>query len=121
MTEYAVLIPGNESTWANATDEQKAAMYARHREFAEMLGERGHRITGGAELTAAATGKIVRAASGLVSVTDGPYAETAEQLTGLYLVETEDLDDLLQVVGHLAGAEGVLEVRECVSRSGSGG
>ena len=40
-----------------------------------------------------------------VIVTDGPYAETVEQLTGFYVVDTDDLDDLLQVVGILAGAE----------------
>ena len=47
-------------------------------------------------------------------VTDGPYAETVEQLTGFYTVETDDLDDLLQVVAVLAGAEGAIEVRATV-------
>ena len=51
---------------------------------------------------------------GSVTITDGPYAETAEQLTGFYTVESDDLDDLLEVVGFLAGAEGALEVRACV-------
>jgi hypothetical protein len=46
-------------------------------------------------------------------------AETAEQLTGFYIVESEDLDDLLQVVGYLADGEGALEVRACVDHSGS--
>lgn len=118
MTEYMVLIPGDEAAWANATQEQQAAMYERHGEFAKRLAERGHKVTGGAELTGSATARTVRASGGTVTVTDGPYAETAEQLTGFYTVESDDLDDLLEVVGFLAGAEGALEVRACVDHSG---
>ena len=54
-----------------------------------------------------------------VTVTDGPYAETVEQLTGFYVVDTDDLDDLLQVAGVLAGAGGVVEVRGTVDHSGN--
>ncbi len=118
MTEYAVLIPGNEAAWAEATEEDKAATYARHEGFARMLAERGHTMTGGTELTHSTTAKVVRTAGGTVSITDGPYAETAEQLTGFYTVESDNLEDLLQVVGYLAGAEGALEVRACVDHSG---
>jgi hypothetical protein len=117
MTEYVVLIPGSEAQWAAATEEQRQAMYARHADFAGMLAERGHKVTGGAELTPSATAKVVRGGDA-VTITDGPYAETTEQLTGFYTVESDDLDDLLQVVGYLAGAEGALEVRACVDHSG---
>lgn len=41
MTEYVILIPGNESTWATASDEDHAAMYAKHMEFAELLARGG--------------------------------------------------------------------------------
>lgn len=119
MTEYVVLIPGDESTWADATDEQKRAMYDRHNAFAKMLEERGHRVTGGAELTHSSTAKIVRQQDGRTIVTDGPYAEAAEQLTGFYSIASDDLDDLLEAVGFLAGAEGTLEVRATVDHSGS--
>lgn len=117
MTEYAVLIPGDEATWAAATEEQRSAMYARHSRFAELLAERGHRVTGGAELAPSASAKLVRSAGGRVQVTEGPYAETAEQLTGFYLVESDDLEDLLEVVGFLAEGEGALEVRACIDHS----
>ena len=50
-------------------------------------------------------------------VTHRPHADTAEQLTGYYTVESDDLEDLLEVVGSLAGAEGALEVRACVDHS----
>jgi hypothetical protein len=118
MTDYAVLIPGNEAAWAAATEADQRAMYDRHNQFAAMLSERGHTITGGAELTHSTSAKIVRREGEQTVVTDGPYAETAEQLTGFYTVQTDNLDDLLECVAFLAGAEGSLEVRACVDHSG---
>ena len=118
MTEYAVLIPGNEQAWAEATPEHRAAMYDQHRRFSELLAERGHKVTGGAELTPSTSAWVVRGGE-RVTVTEGPYAETAEQLTGFYTVESDDLEDLLQVVGVLAGAEGAIEVRATVDHSGT--
>jgi hypothetical protein len=117
MTQYVVLLPGDESAWANATEEQRSETYAKHGEFARLLGERGHKITGGNELTHSSEAKVVRNGDGGIVVTDGPYAETVEQLTGFYVVDTDDLDDLLQVVGVLAGVEGAIEVRPTVDHS----
>lgn len=119
MTEYVILLPGNESTWEQTPPEDKAAVYAKHEEFARTLQARGHKITGGAELSHSRTAKQVRKSSdGTLAITDGPYAETVEQLTGFYLVESDDLDDLLQVCGILTDAENVIEVRAAVD-SGS--
>jgi hypothetical protein len=119
MTTYAVLLPGDEATWESASEEQRAAMYAKHGEFARLLEERGHKVTGGAELTPSRTAKVVRRNdSGGLTVTDGPYAETVEQLTGFYTIESDDLDDLLEVVGILADG-GAVEVRATVDHSGS--
>jgi hypothetical protein len=118
MTEYVVLLPGNESAWASATEEQVAQMYARHGEFARLLAERGHKVVGGNELTHSGEAKVVRGDLDAVTVTDGPYAETVEQLTGFYIIDTDDLDDLLQVCGLLAGA-GAVEVRGTVDHSGN--
>ena len=119
MTEYAILLPGNEAQWENASPEHRAAMYAKHGEFAARLAERGHKVTGGAELTHSREAVVVRNGGGGVAVTEGPYAETVEQLTGFYLVESDDLDDLLQVAAMLAGPEGGVEVRACVDHSGT--
>src|SRR5688572_14265917 len=117
MTQYAVLLPGDESAWENATEEQRSETYARHGEFARLLGERGHKITGGSELTHSREARLVRKGANGVVVTDGPYAETVEQLTGFYIVDTDDLDDLLQVVGLLADDDGAIEVRPTVDHS----
>ena len=50
MTEYAILLPGDESAWADATPEQQAEMFQRHMKFTELLEARGHQVTGGNEL-----------------------------------------------------------------------
>jgi hypothetical protein len=114
MTEYVVLLPGDEAAWEAAPEERRQATYARHQEFAKLLEERGHRVTGGAELAHSREAKVLRTASdGSQTVTAGPYAETVEQLTGFYIVDTSDLDDLLEVCKVLGKGEGVIEVREC--------
>lgn len=125
MTTYVVLLPGDEAGWESATAEQRAEVYARHEEFAGALAERGHKITGGAELAdSGATKQVGKDDGGNVVVTDGPYAETVEQLTGFYLIESDDLDDLLQICAILtgnfgqAGAEDAIEVREAVDHNG---
>jgi hypothetical protein len=119
MTTYVVLLPGDESTWENATPERRAEMYEIHGRFAAMLAERGHKITSGAELTHSRTTKQVRRdPSGSVVVSDGPFAETVEQLTGFYVVESDDLDDLLEVCGLLANGGAPVEVRATVGQGG---
>jgi len=118
MTEYAVLLPGDESAWENLSPDQRAATYARHDEFAKALEARGHKVTGGAELTHSRTARTLRRSGDEITVTDGPYAETVEQLSGFYLVETDDLGDLVEVTKILADAEGGIEIRECVDHSG---
>ena len=118
MTEYLILLPDDESSWEAADEATRAATYERHGLFSRTLEERGHTVTGGAELAHSSTARTLRTgADGVVSVTDGPYAETVEQLTGFYLVRSEDLDDLVDVCRLLADAEGVIEIRACLSGS----
>jgi hypothetical protein len=121
MTTYVVLLPGDETGWEQATPEHRAEVYGRHEEFSRVLAERGHKVTGGAELTHSRTAKVVRKETGRVTVTDGPYAEAVEQLSGFYLIESDDLDDLLEVCGILADAEGGVEVRETADHGEDGG
>lgn len=118
MTEYIVLIPANETAWATKDQADRDLVYGKHQDFAAALAERGHKVTSGAELTPVAESRVVRQGTGGLEITDGPYAESAEQLSGFYVVESSDLDDLLQCVGILADAESGIEVRPCVDHSG---
>lgn len=74
MTQYAILLPGNEDDWSGASPAEREATYERHREFMQVLGARGHTITGGAELSHSRDGKTVRGTLDDVIVTEGPFA-----------------------------------------------
>lgn len=111
--EYSLLLYGDENRWLTASERERTATYAVHADFARRLAEHGHTITGGAELEPTATAKTVRGDDQSIAVTDGPFAETAEQLTGFYLVETDDLDGLMRLAGMLSNGEPV-EIRALV-------
>lgn len=119
MTTYAILLPGDEDQWAAAAPERRAEVYADHERFVATLTERGHRVVGGAELVHSREAKVVRGTMDSLVVSDGPYAEAAEQLTGFYLVESDDLDGLLQICGLVTGGEAV-EVRACTGADQEG-
>ncbi len=87
MTEYAILLTGDDRTYSWAPTSTGAATHVRaHVEFAAALAAARPHHHRWRQLTAAKEAKVVRGAAGAVSVTDGPYAETVEQLTGFYLV-----------------------------------
>src|SRR3712207_278101 len=115
---YAVLLSGDETAWEAASPDERAAPYARHAEFSRLLAERGHQVVGGAELTHSRTAKAVRANGSGTVVSDGPYAEAVEQLSGFYLVQSDDLEDLLEICALLAGDDGGIEVRATVDHAG---
>jgi hypothetical protein len=118
MSKYIVLIPGDESTWDALPSEEKEKVVGAHAEFAKLLAERGHTFVEGAELVPSSQARVVRGSLDDVTVTDGPYAEAAEQLTGFYVIDTDDLDDLLGCLGRIASDEGGIEVRAYVERGG---
>ena len=60
MSQYVVLLPGDEAEWEAAPEERRQETYARHHEFAKLLEERGHRVTGGAELAHSRETKLLR-------------------------------------------------------------
>ena len=120
MTQYVVLLPGDEAEWEAASEEQRQHTYGKHREFSQLLEERGHKVVGGSELVHSREAKTLRtSANGTTRVTDGPYAETVEQLTGFYIIESDDLDGLLEVCKVLAEGESLIEVRATTSDSSS--
>ena len=114
MTDYMVLlISDSEHWWTEATAEEKERTMAVHATFSAELAARGHVITGGAELHRAAEARSI--AADTETVTEGPFVESAEQVGGFYLVETDDPDDLVQCCTLLASTGDAVEVRRCVS------
>jgi hypothetical protein len=111
MPKYVVLIPEDEAAWEATPQAEKELVYNAHSEFAKLLAERGHTFVEGAELVRSAEARIVSGSVDDVTVTDGPYAEAAEQLSGFYVIDTDDLDDLLRCIGRLTSNEGRVEVR----------
>ena len=102
MTQYLVLLPSPEGRYATATEQEKQDLHTAHTEFVELLERRGHKRLGGAQLVPSTQARVVRgSALDDVTLTDGPYAESAEQLAGYYLVDSDDVDDLAQVCGRL--------------------
>ena len=109
--KFLALIYADESNYANATPEQLAAVMAAHGAFGEAAGKAGVMVGGeGLEPTAAAT--TVRVRDGERLLTDGPYAETKEQIGGYYLLECKDLDEALEWAAQIPEASsGAIEVR----------
>jgi len=110
MTGYTVLIIGDdERWWDRMSDEERAAGMAAHESFSTALAERGHVVTGGAELHRSGEARSIRPGSD--TVVDGPYAESVEQVGGYYVVESGDLDDLLECCRILTATGDGVEVR----------
>ncbi|HET9981183.1 MAG TPA: YciI family protein [Ktedonobacterales bacterium] len=107
--QYALLIYGDEEADANATQQEQEAVYAAYNAFGK---EFEAKIAGGEALLATNTATTVRVRDGKTLTTDGPFAETKEQLGGFYLVNASDLDEAIQIAARIPGAaSGSIEVR----------
>src|SRR5262245_45779121 len=106
---YALLIYGDEHADSQASKEEQEAVMAAYNAFGERYKER---ILGGEALLDTASATTVRLRDGKTLTTDGPFAETKEQLGGFYLVTCNDLDEALQIAANIPGAKrGSIEVR----------
>ncbi|HEV7976978.1 YciI family protein [Amycolatopsis sp.] len=115
--EYALLIYGDEKVWASRDEEQGRDNNVRHERFAGMLARRDA-MRGGKQLALASSATTLRHSDGDVSITDGPFAETAEVFGGFYLIEAADLDAAIALAKELP--EGVVEIRPIVPMAESG-
>ena len=108
---YALLIYASEQEWANQTEEQSQAVYQEYMAFTKDIVDRGL-MAGGEALQPTATATTVRVRDGETMTTDGPFAETKDQLGGFYLVDCKDLDEAIEVASKIPSAsEGCIEVR----------
>jgi hypothetical protein len=108
--KYALLIYGDEKAWEARDEQEWQENHARHGAFMAAMRSRGALIEGGQALEGSAAATTIRnGAAGKVDVTDGPYAETAEQIGGFYLIEAADLDEALEIARQVP--EPIIEVR----------
>jgi hypothetical protein len=110
MTQYAILIYGDESAWADAGPEAFASMLDAHTAFAKQVGELGGTLLGGAGLSPTTTATSIR--DGVV--TDGPFAEAKEAFGGYYVLDARDLDHALEIAKLCPAPAGGVEVRPIV-------
>jgi hypothetical protein len=109
--KYLCLIYDDESRWATMPQAEAEAMMGEYFAFTEAIRKSGQYIAGEA-LQPVQTATTVRVRNGKLSTTDGPFAETKEQLGGYYLIEAKDLNDAIQVASRIPSAKlGSVEVR----------
>ena len=109
--KYLCLIYDEETRWDRMGKEEAGKMYGEYRTYTEGITHSGHYL-GGNPLQPTRTATTVRVRNGTVSTTDGPFAETKEQLGGYYLIEARDLDDAIAVASKIPAARnGSIEVR----------
>lgn len=109
--QYLCLIFEAESLAAQRDDQANQALFAEYHKFTEDIEASGHHI-GGEALMPTETATTVRVRNGETLLTDGPFAETKEQLGGYYLIEASSLDDAVEVASRIPSAkDGCVEVR----------
>ena len=116
--QYLLTIYVDEADFANATPEDGMKMMAAYDAVTEELKQAGV-FLGGEGLQATSTATTVRVRDGEPLLTDGPFAETREQLAGFYLVDCGDLDEAVGWAAKIPGAaRGSVEVRPVIDYEG---
>ena len=109
--KYLCLVYADEANVAALPRSEWDAVVVENLELCEELRRSGHFVSA-APLAPVRTAATVRVRNGKLSTTDGPFAETKEQLGGYYLTEARDLNEAIQVAGRIPGARwGSVEVR----------
>jgi hypothetical protein len=109
--KYAFTIYGDEAQRASASEEDQQAMAAAYGAVTQEMNEKGVFVAGEG-LYPTPTATTVRVRGGDRDVTDGPFAETKEQLGGFYVLEVKDLDEAIEWAAKIPGAQvGAIEIR----------
>jgi len=108
-----ILLYGNESAYTQIPPEQLPAIFEKWMSYTQSMKDAGVFVAGD-ELKPTPTATSVRFQGGKVVTTDGPFAETKEQLTGYYLIEVPDLDAAIKWAGQcpIVYGGGCVELRE---------
>ena len=115
--KYMLLIYDQEQTWNKLSEDEKGKIYGEYRQLLTELKSTGQ-YQAGSQLHPTAAATSVRLRDGKQLVTDGPFAETREQLGGFFLVEAKDLDEAIALAARIPSARmGTVEVRPLVEMS----
>jgi len=118
--QYMLLIYGNQASWDDRSDEERGQMMRAYGTFTQELRDSGAMIAGDA-LEPTQTATTVRVQNDETLTTDGPFAETKEQLGGYYLIEADSLDEAIEWAAKIPGARhGSVEVRPVMVFEGNG-
>lgn len=110
-TQYLCLIYSNEAEVEQHSPEQKQAVWGAYMDFTKSIVASGNFVAGDA-LQPVATATSVRIRNGETLITDGPFAETKEQLGGYYLINAANLDEAVKIAARIPTAtHGTIEVR----------
>ena len=109
--QYLLLIYQTESGWEKLDSGQRQSVYREYRELIQQLTATG-KFLAGDELKPTTTATTVRVRDGRQAITDGPFAETKEQLAGYFLVNAGDLDEAIAIAARIPSArDGSIEIR----------
>ena len=112
--KYLLLIYDNEQSWDALTEGERQQIYGEYRKLREQLLSTGQFVTG-SQLQPISTATSVQIRDGKELVTDGPFAETHEQLGGYFLIEAQNLDEATSIAALIPSAKtGTIEVRPLV-------
>lgn len=113
--KYMLLIYSDEQAW---TDDERQRCYVESTQLTHQL-HAGGRYLGANPLQPVSTATSVRVRDGKSLITDGPFAETREQLGGYFLVEAQDLDEAINIASRIPAAKkGTVEVRPLYELAG---
>lgn len=113
--KYMMLVYSDENAW---TEDERERCYGESTELTHELHSRGQ-FLGASPLQPVATATSVRMREGKRLVTDGPFAETREQLGGYFLIEAKDLNEAITIAARIPAArKGAVEVRPVMELAG---
>ena len=108
---YLMMICTDEKWFESLPPEQISAITAEYEAFGAEMGKRGG-LQGGERLRSTSDATTVRVNDSDVLTSDGPFAETKEQIAGYYMCDCKDLDEAIEVASKIPGARhGAIEVR----------
>jgi len=117
--KYILLIHDDPTAWAKLSEKERGEVMTEYGRFTQEIKSNGHYV-GGGQLQPTTTATSVRVRDGKRLVTNGPFAETREQLGGYYLIDVPNLDQAIAIAARVPSARlGTVEIRPIVETPAS--